>query len=459
MLRRFSFVVLCVVGFSQPVFSYGDFEAWLERQSHISKQKIIQNISRHDTAKGVVIASPSRNNPDYYFHWVRDAALVMQQVVSFRNSQSRLLDFARFSRVNQLTHTQGGIGEPKYYVDGRPYNEPWGRPQNDGPALRAITLIAFANKLLNENKQKIVEKYLYNSHIPARSVIKEDLEYISHQWQNPCVDLWEERWGHHFYTQMVQRKALLEGAKLSHRLNDEGAAVWYEGEANALKTELNKYKSEEKGIIIPTRDGNDSRPSGLDASVILAVLHGYAEDQVFSPNDEWILATADKLEKSFEVEYPINHGKFPGMAVGRYPEDVYFGGNPWYLTTIAFAEFYFRLATLFSQDNKILITKLNSPFFNSLFRYENTPTPLLSALLSAGAILTRKDPRYDEILNLLKWKGDNYLRRVRMHTPENGSFSEQFSRLDGHQVSAHDLTWSFASFLSTLSARNEFLSK
>ena len=455
MLRWFGIVVLCSLGCVQAAYSYAHFEGWLEQQSYVSKQKIIQNISRSDTAQGVVIASPSKNNPNYYFHWVRDASLVMQQVVSFKNSYSHLLDFARFSRINQLTEAQGKIGEPKFYVDGRAYDKPWGRPQNDGPALRAIALIEFAHKLLDENKEKVVRKYLYTRHMPAQSVIKTDLEYISHEWHNPCVDLWEERWGHHFYTQMVQRKALLHGAKLARRLNDEDAAIWYEKQAHELEAELNKYKSEEKGIIIPTRNGNDTRSSQLDASVILAVLHGSTEDGFLSVADPWILSTADKLEKAFEEGYPINHGKFPGMAIGRYPEDTYFGGNPWYLTTIAFSEFYFRLATKLAHDNSILITKLNSTFFNSLFRYEN----IRGSELLAGAILTRKDPRFNEVLTLLNWKGDNYLRRVRMHTPHDGSFSEQFSRIDGREVSAHDLTWSFASFLSTLSARNDFLSQ
>ena len=31
-----------------------------------------------------------------------------------------------------------GLGEPKYQVDGTRFNGAWGRPQRDGPALRAI---------------------------------------------------------------------------------------------------------------------------------------------------------------------------------------------------------------------------------------------------------------------------------------------------------------------------------
>ena len=40
----------------------------------------------------------------------------------------------------QNLDTLTGLGEPKINLDITPYNEPWGRPQNDGPALRGIVL-------------------------------------------------------------------------------------------------------------------------------------------------------------------------------------------------------------------------------------------------------------------------------------------------------------------------------
>lgn len=36
-----------------------------------------------------------------------------------------------------------GLGEPKFEVDGKPFTGNWGRPQRDGPALRAITMANF----------------------------------------------------------------------------------------------------------------------------------------------------------------------------------------------------------------------------------------------------------------------------------------------------------------------------
>jgi glucoamylase len=34
-----------------------------------------------------------------------------------------------------------GLGEPKFMADETPFTGSWGRPQRDGPALRATTMI------------------------------------------------------------------------------------------------------------------------------------------------------------------------------------------------------------------------------------------------------------------------------------------------------------------------------
>lgn len=41
------------------------------------------------------------------------------------------------------TLTTGGLGEPHFNVDLTAYTGSWGRPQRDGPALRATALIDF----------------------------------------------------------------------------------------------------------------------------------------------------------------------------------------------------------------------------------------------------------------------------------------------------------------------------
>lgn len=45
-----------------------------------------------------------------------------------------------------------GLGEPKFMVDGTRFNGPWGRPQRDGPALRAIALMTYSNWLIKNGQ-------------------------------------------------------------------------------------------------------------------------------------------------------------------------------------------------------------------------------------------------------------------------------------------------------------------
>lgn len=42
----------------------------------------------------------------------------------------------------------GGLAEPKFNVDETAFTGSWGRPQRDGPALRATTLISFGQWLI-----------------------------------------------------------------------------------------------------------------------------------------------------------------------------------------------------------------------------------------------------------------------------------------------------------------------
>jgi glucoamylase len=46
-----------------------------------------------------------------------------------------------------------GLGEPKYLVDGSRFNQPWGRPQRDGPALRATALMTYSKWLIQHGQR------------------------------------------------------------------------------------------------------------------------------------------------------------------------------------------------------------------------------------------------------------------------------------------------------------------
>lgn len=77
----------------------------------------------------------------------------------FRNGQDSLLPVIREYVSSQAAiqgvpnpsgdlNDGGGLGEPKFRVNETAFTESWGRPQRDGPALRATAMIAFGEWLL-----------------------------------------------------------------------------------------------------------------------------------------------------------------------------------------------------------------------------------------------------------------------------------------------------------------------
>jgi glucoamylase len=465
-------LLLLVVPWTQAA----TLDQWLQSEKSTATQRLVNNI----LSNGAVIASPSTDNPNYYFHWVRDAALTMNLVVTLYTQSNDpverqkywnlLATYLDFSLTNQMTPNPStamgrGLGEPKFNTDGSAFTACWGRPQDDGPALRALTFTRLANALLDgadPNQVTLVKTKLYDSKLPTNAIIKRDLEYVSHNWQATCFDLWEEVSGHHFYTRMVQRRALLEGAKLARRLSDPGAADWYTQQANALEQALRTHWDSSAGIIKATLDrdgGLATKSSNLDAAVVLAVLHAQsADDSFFGPADDAVVSTGRQLLSRFQELYPINSvakspdGDVLGIAIGRYPEDVYSGnagmsgGNPWVLCTAALAELCYRAANTWDQGGQLQVTERNKAFLVQL-----NATRFSS--LQVGQALMRGGQGFADVLNELRAAGDRQLARIKYHSFPDGGLSEQMNRTTGFMQSARDLTWNYACILTTLANR------
>ena len=77
----------------------------------------------------------------------------------FRNGDSGLLDIIE-EYIDAQAYIQtvsnpsgdlsdgGGLGEPKFNADKTAFTGSWGRPQRDGPALRATALVSFGQWLI-----------------------------------------------------------------------------------------------------------------------------------------------------------------------------------------------------------------------------------------------------------------------------------------------------------------------
>ncbi|KAG8999196.1 hypothetical protein FRB94_006385 [Tulasnella sp. JGI-2019a] len=339
-----------------------------------------------------------------------------------------------------------GLGEPKFYCNGTAFTESWGRPQRDGPALRAITLVGFATYLLDRGTPadvEFVQKHLYESAMPPMSVIKADLEYVAKYWEMSSFDLWEEINGKHFFTFLASLTALRRGARLAIRLSDDSAASYYTIQADRIMKALRTFVDPNTGRIMAYEKPDKSHRTGLDAAVPLAVLvAGRQGVEEWGPADDSVLATIKAYVDSFRDEYAINRGERHGaVATGRYAEDIYDGlgmsiGNPWYLTTLSVTHVLSRAIAYYKlTPAEIFVTSTSLPFWSQFDTtvMENEPVPVRSK-------------KWWKLMDELEAWAEGYWEVIRRYQGEDWQLSEQFNRDTGIPQGAENLTWSYAAF-------------
>lgn len=468
-------LVTSILLFATLVFSKSNFKplnsSELELQFQRSIVFLLKNTSPQDGARGSVIAAPSRSHPDYYFHWVRDAALVVESLMDvytdprFRNSALKkqirafFLDHLQFnSKIQVSSQSFKGLGEPKFLVTGFPFTGPWGRPQNDGPALRASFHARLLTVAIQEKWPELntLVPLIYAPKIPADTLMKRDLEYVAHHWKEPNFDLWEEVLGLHFYTLLSQKKSMLMGAAVANAYKDGGAAQFYTTQATQISQTLENFWSQNKGYIEATKSVSRGRnKSQLDSAVILGVLHSEIENAAYSVSDARVIATFLRMKATFDSIYTINRNKQLGTAIGRYPEDTYDGyntnsrGNPWVLSTAGAGEYLYRLILHHAKTKRIGIHQANRNYFAELSG---------DTSLKIGQVLTPVDRTFSLIIKGLFQEADSYLARVLFHKNADGSLSEQINRESGFLQGAPNLTWSHASVITAKLRRDQVIS-
>lgn len=456
-IRRLAGILAAVVAAAWATARGADVAEFVQSERPVALNRLKASV----LANGAVIAAPSRCHPDYYYYWVRDAALGMDAL--FRSAGASpdspvdralvdpyLTSSRRIQEADNPSTASGrGLGEPKFLTALTAYDQPWGRPQDDGPALRAITLIRVARRA------RAVDDRL-------RELVVRDLDYVAAHRRDTSFDPWEEVRGHHFYTRMVQRRALIDGAAYVRDAGDTGRAEAYSAAASELGRDLRAHWDGSRGILKATLDqdgGLGYKAANLDTQVLLGVLHADGDaDPLYGPASDEVLATAHALRAAFRELYPINRvtvdreGDPLGVALGRYPEDLYSGtdrpdprGNPWVLCTVALAEVAYKAVAIWRTAGQIPVTTVNQPFVTAL-------APELRDA-AVGSRIVPTDPRFAIALVALRDLGDSQLNRVRYHAYPDGSLSEQFDRDWGGMTSAADLTWNYAAILTALAVR------
>jgi glucoamylase len=427
-----------------------DFNAWITRMTQCSIAAMERAISatqlirRREAfgqvvvpAKGSVLASPTiadwNPEPDYFFHWLRDSALVMRVVADLMRDASsdderarwrgHFMDFVAFSlalsgldgaeflassHYRQTTRREfrkflrpdseiralAGdklLGEPRFNPDGAIDIFRWSRPQYDGPALRALACLAYL--AAGGPRSDALTRLLHL-----------DLDFTLRHASARCIGPWEEPGQNtqHYYVALAQLGALVHGRAFA-----AGAGAWDKAEQK-LRASLDRHWCEQHQVYTAMWPANGKHTDDLiDAAQLLAVLDADLPDGPHSALDPRLQKTQSAIEDFFAREFPINRGR-AAPALGRYKGDHYFGGGAWYPTTLAAASFYYRCARQPGQDRDVLLKR-----------------------------------------------GDDFMATVRKFTPPDGGLSEQI----GVQTSARHLTWSYAAFVSASKLRARALAR
>lgn len=217
-----------------------------------------------------------------------------------------------------------GLGEPKYLVDGKRFNGAWGRPQRDGPALRAIALITYSNWLVKNGQRAKAKNIIW-------PIISNDLSYVGQYWNSTGFDLWEEVMGSSFFTVQSQHRSLVEGALLANRVGEKCTGC---EQAPQVLCFLQSFWNG-KDYFDSNINVNEGR-TGIDGNSILGPISvfdidAYCDSPTFQPCHPKSLSNFKVVVDTFRKEYTINAGipAGQGVALGRYAEDTYQGGSAW----------------------------------------------------------------------------------------------------------------------------------
>lgn len=432
---------------------------WIAQHTAFSAQQLAKAISATNLcrerpefgqcltpARGSVLASRVIANwnpePDYFFHWVRDAAIAMRAVVDmvalsktarertqwqrcFHDMVQFSLTLTEASKVKQAPEDYRNrtikscrrflrsraqlntlrddklLAEPRFNPDGSVDVLRWSRPQLDGPALRALACLAWLNQggeLTSQLKQ----------------LVQRDLAFTCKQAGKRSIGPWEEpqEYGHHYHVALVQLGALVQG----RRFAGKNTARWQRAERKLRKLLEQHWLPKQKVFcaLLPMNDATkrskQSAAQAVDAAIVLAIVEADLPDAQHSVLDPRAASTLAVLEQAFIKAFPINRKRPRNLppALGRSLADRYFGGGAWYATTLGAAAFCYRHA------------------------------------LADAATAT-------------EWlhRGDQYLRTVKWMLPTDGAMAEQVDRATKKPRSAQHLTWSYAAFISAVRLRQQ----
>ena len=362
-------------------------------------RKSLMVIKAHTDRRGGVIASCDSSiynfGRDYYSYvWPRDGSYAMWPLIrlGYTDEPERFFSFCR-----DIIHPDGYLMH-KYQPD-RAIGSTWhpllhGRHselaiQEDETAIVVYMLGEYYETSHNET----FVQSMYTTFIqPAANFMasfRDDATKLPHA----SYDLWEEKFLTSTYTTAITYRALLTAADLADSFEFPDDAVRWRDAAAEIAANCHVLFDEQRGILrkgyLLQDNGSLQFDNTLDVSSAYGALMFAAE-----------AFTSKAIRSTFKVIESDLLGKSPSGGAPRYEHDAYFAadppylGNPWFVTTLWVAQYYFQLA------------------------------------------------RNPDAENLLDW--------TLAHALPSGALSEQINPTDASPLSVTPLVWSHAELINTL---------
>lgn len=228
--------------------------------------------------------------------------------------------------------------------------------------------------------------------------------------------------------------------------------------------------------------------SGIDSNTVLASIHTFdpaagCDASTFQPCSDKALSNLKVYVDSFRSIYSINNGiaSNGAVATGRYPEDVYQGGNvriciylcandtnmqcmlsamvsfndgklpcSTYVSFLkmnvglrqAVAEQLYDALYVWDTQDSLTVTPISLPFFQ-----------LFDSAIQSGTY-SSSSSAFTTLTSAIRTFADGFIAIHAKYTPSGGALAEQFTKSNGAPTSAVDLTWSYAAALTGFAARS-----
>jgi len=407
----------------------------------------------------------------YRYDWMRDSALSMIALQRLLDSpvgrvgehshlteekvDKILRDYAK--RQGRMILKHPGVAhdeEPKWTLRSNvPFSGAWCRPQTDGPGLRTMALMIFASR----THFKTGITHAYKEHLWRK--IKFDLDWLSRSSNihKQTCDLWEETTDTNFFwNKMTMRAALIMGHRFAQRMGDHHRSYLYLRAVerfikNPVESHHQKFGQDQIYLTECSSVGEHKKCQDMgkdyDGAVILALIHsGWLDTPAIesAPLFPATLPTTSAVANTVRIQNEVSCKTYymnkldtergiSGVLYGRYPSDVYGGGNPWLLTTAALASLLYQAAQAVARGSDLTHEQLLA--WREALQHHH----------------------FDGHASEFIAAGDSVLLRLRHHVEAHTTGWHLFEQIDkntGKQTNARDLSWSYAEVLSAVRERD-----